>query len=234
MATYGWIALELLIGFGVLFTMTKLLGKTHLSQLTPFDFISALLMGELLGNAVYDQEVHIWQILFAAVIWGGLIYSTAWITQKVTKTRKFLEGEPSILIRNGVLQYHAFKANSIDINELQSLVRQKGFFSLQEVAYAILETNGTVSVIPHSDHDIPRRSEWNLPEVPPRLPLTLILDGQVLTENLKKANLSKQWLRKELAKQNISNFSEVFYAEWLEGGKLYVSKYDERQTASKA
>lgn len=234
MANYGWIAVELLIGFTVLFTMTKVLGKAHLSQITPFDFISAVMMGELLGNAIYDKEVHIGQVIFAAVVWGGLIYGNAWITQKVTKTRKMLEGEPSILIRNGKLQYHAFRKNNIDINELQSMVRQKGYFSLREVAYAILETNGTISVLPHSANDIPRRSEWNLPEVPPRLPVTLIIDGKVMYQNLEKAGLTEHWLKKELAKQNISQFSEVLYADWVEGGKLFVSPYASHETASKA
>jgi len=226
MAVYGSIALELFIGFVALFLIVKLLGKAHLSQLTPFDFISAVITGELLGNALYDKEVHLGQVIFAAALWGLLIYGTAWITQKSNSARKMLEGEPSIIIRQGKIQYNTMKQNNIDLNELQGLVRQKGYFSLQEVEYAILETNGSLSVMPKSANDIPRRSEWKLPDVPVNLPVTIILDGEVMYDKLAEAKLTEHWLQQKLAEHNISDYKDVFYAEWLEGGQFYVATYD--------
>lgn len=223
LALYGTIALELFLGFIALFIIMKALGKAHLSQLTPFDFISALIMGELLGNAIYDQEVHIGQVAFAAAFWGLLIYSNAWVTQKVKGLRKVLEGEPSIVIRNGKLQPDIMRTNHLDLNELQSLVRQQGYFALQEVEYAILETNGSVSVMPKSANDIPRRSEWKLPAVPQKLPVTLIMDGEIMYENLTQFQLTEHWLMQQLSDQGIADSKDVFYAEWLEGGSLYVS-----------
>lgn len=82
MNNYSSIAVELVIGLFVLFIITKALGKTQFSEITPFYFISALILGELLGNAVFDPEVNAFQIIFAATLWGFLIFIVDFITQK--------------------------------------------------------------------------------------------------------------------------------------------------------
>ncbi len=101
------------------------------------------------------------------------------ITQKLKGSRKFLEGEPNIVIHKGKLKYKMLKENKLDINQSQSLLRQKGRFSIQEVEYAILETNGMISVLPKADFDKPTRKDMNLPPKDVSLPATLILDGRL-------------------------------------------------------
>ncbi len=128
MGDYLNVAIELVCGLFILFVILKFLGKTQFSQLTPFDFISALILGELVGNAVYDHEIKIKEIIYASLLWGLLIYLIELITQKLKGTRKFLEGEPNIVIHNGKLKYEMLKKNKLDINQLQSLLRQAGCF----------------------------------------------------------------------------------------------------------
>lgn len=132
-------AVELLIGFVALLIMTKLLGKTTLSQITPFDFISALILGELVGNAIYDKEVKLGSILFAIALWGGMIFLIELCTQKLRGTREFLEGKPSIIIRNGHLDRQELKKNKLDINQLQHLLRRDKVFSIREVPMQYLK-----------------------------------------------------------------------------------------------
>ncbi|XEC95202.1 DUF421 domain-containing protein [Paenibacillus tarimensis] len=225
MNIYVAITVELLIGFCGLFFLTKVLGKTHFSQITPFDFISALILGELLGNAVYDRETEIWQVLFATTLWGTLIFGISLMTQKFYGVRKLFEGEPSILIRQGQIKYKAMKKNKIDLSELQSLIRQKGFFSIREVEYAILEPNGEISVMPKQGYDTPKRSDLQLPEKTTRLPIAVILDGKVVYDNLQKAGLDEQWLMQELAAQDIPGVKQILFAEWIEQQPLYIVKY---------
>src|SRR3954467_8350942 len=81
------ILVELVSGLIFLFAVTKVLGKTQFSQVTPFDFISALMLGELVGNAVYDDKISIWEIAFATFVWGVLIYILEMLTQKFKGTR---------------------------------------------------------------------------------------------------------------------------------------------------
>ncbi|WP_241840658.1 YetF domain-containing protein [Fictibacillus sp. S7] len=224
MMNLGTITTEMVVGFFALFFLTKILGKTQLSQLTPFDFISALILGELVGNAMYDPDVHIWMILFAISVWGILMYSLEILTQKSMKFRKILEGTPSIVIRKGTMDRKQMKKNKIDINQLQNLIRQKGYFSIREIDYAILETNGSISVLPKSDNQPVTRQDLKLSQEETTLPVTLIMDGTILTDNLPTAGVNEEWLLKQLKQQNIHSAKEVFYAEWKKDEGLFVMK----------
>lgn len=225
---YLSIALELTSGFVFLFIMTKMQGKTQFSQITPFDFISAIILGELVGNAIYDHEVKVGEIAFAVALWGILVYVTEMITQKFLGSRKLLEGEPNIVVRRGKIKYDALKKAKLDINQLQSLIRQQGYFSLREVEYAIIETNGMISVLPKADFDTPKNSDMKIKADDPSLPVNMIIDGEVVQANLKEAGLDEQWLKRELEKQKIHHFEDVLFAEWKENEPLFVLEYDKK------
>lgn len=222
--TYVTISLELAVGFLALFTFTKIMGKSHFSQLTPFDFISVIILGELLGNAVYDDEVSIWQVLFATTLWAMLIYSFMFITQKVKKIRKTLEGEPSILIHRGKMEYTVMKKNRLDINQLQSMVRQQGYLSISEVEHAFLETNGALSVFPKPEYGTPTKKDLQLKLESPPIPVTLIIDGELVDDNLKEAGVDRSWLDIQLHKENIQSYTDVLFAEMQNKQELYVQK----------
>ncbi|PPA69178.1 DUF421 domain-containing protein [Jeotgalibacillus proteolyticus] len=226
MSQYLSIAVELTAGLVILFIVTKAQGKTQFSQITPFDFISALILGELLGNAVYDREVNLFHILFAVIVWGVIIYTVELLTQKFAKARKFLEGEPNIAILKGHIKYEALKKAKLDINQLQCLIRQQGYFSIQEVEYAIIETNGLVSVLPKSAFETPKKADFNMSSEQPELPINIILDGEVIYHNLEENGIEEEWLKKQLSKQNISRYKDVLFAEWVPNKSLYVMGYE--------
>ncbi|MFN2747419.1 MULTISPECIES: DUF421 domain-containing protein [Bacillus] len=223
---YLHLTIELLIGFAALFLMTKILGKTQFAQITPFDFISALILGEMVGNAIFDEDVTIWKILFAIIVWGILIYSIEILSQKVQGIRGFLEGRPSLVINKGKIDYNTLKKNKLDLNQLQTLAREKGCFSLNEVDYAILETDGTLSVLPKHQYGTPTNQDLNIPNKQVQLPFPLILDGQLEKDNLHEAGFDELWLQNQLLSQNIKQYTEVLYAEWRgDEGQLYITKY---------
>lgn len=220
----GQTAIELFVGFIALFIITKVLGKTQITQITAFDFISALILGELVGNAIYDNNVGLGQILFAVFFWGILIYTMEIVTQKFKKTRKVLEGEPSIVIKNGKVQREQLKKNMLDVNQLQQLLRKKDVFSVSDVEFAILETDGSVSVLEKSKSQTPTKKDLNIPGKPVKLPVTLINDGEIIWDNLKSSGVDEIWLMNQVKSQGINKIEDVFYAEWKEGESLYVIK----------
>ncbi|MEC0494923.1 DUF421 domain-containing protein [Bacillus glycinifermentans] len=223
---YLQLAVELIIGFAALFIMTKILGKTQFAQITPFDFISALILGEMVGNAIFDEDVTISKVLFAILVWGILIYSIEILSQKAQSMRGFLEGKPNIIIDKGKINYSALKKNKLDLNQVQTLAREKGCFSLHEIEYAILETDGSISVLRKHKYETPTKSELNIPYQPVQLPIAFILDGQLKEENLKEAGFDKSWLKQQLSSRNIQNYSDVLYAEWRgDEEKLYITQY---------
>ncbi len=216
------LTIELILGFFALLVITKILGKTQINQVTPFDFISSLVLGELLGNAIYDKDVDIVVILYTVFLWTFLIYIIEIVTQKFRKTREFFEGEPSILIKNGQIDFQELKKEKLDINELMSLLRGRDVFSVREVQYAILEPNGSLSILKKSKYDIPTKGDLNLAYRPAYLPVALILDREIMQYNLKSCGFDEEWLIKELKLNGVNSVEEVFFAEWKHDEGLHV------------
>ncbi|MRH43412.1 DUF421 domain-containing protein [Aquibacillus halophilus] len=221
----GSIFVDTLFGFIALFVIVKVVGKTQISQLTAFDFIAALIFGELVGNGIYDDKVGFKEIAFAVFLWGLLLFITEQLTQRFKKTRALLEGQPAIIIHKGQLSREAMKKNKLDINQLLHLLRNKGAFSVREVDYAILETDGSISVLKKTLDQSPKRKDLNLMAEDVMLPMILVNDGELIWDNLREANLDENWLEAELKMQNITSYKDVLYAEYKKGEALFVQKY---------
>ncbi|MRG87102.1 DUF421 domain-containing protein [Salinibacillus xinjiangensis] len=219
------LTIDSLVGFFALFVLTKILGKSQITQITAFDFIAALVLGELVGNALFDDKAGVLAIIYAVFLWGFLIYGTEFITQKIASSRELLEGKPSIVIRNGKLQRDAMKKAKLDLNQLQHLLRSKDTFSIQEVEFAVFETDGTISVLKKSLKQGPTREDLNAKPERVVLPYSVIIDGEIVLDNLQEAQLTEDWLRNELKKQEVNDPTQIFYAEWDEVGGLYVQPY---------
>jgi uncharacterized membrane protein YcaP (DUF421 family) len=216
---------DLLGGYFFLFIIVKILGKTQISQITPFDFISALVLGEFVGSAVFDPKINLIKILFGITVWGILIYLTELTTQKSLKLRLFLEGKPSFIIHEGKLDWKELKKNHLDINQLQQLLRSKEVFSLRDVEYAILEPNGSISILRKQEADKPTYRDLKLNTIKRMVPLTIISDGEVITEHLKESGMDYQALVKLLNERNISSVKDVAYAEWESDKDLFLQVY---------
>ncbi|MFD1852102.1 DUF421 domain-containing protein [Oceanobacillus bengalensis] len=228
MQNYITMFFELLFGFFALLAVTKILGKTQMSQITPFDFISALILGELVGNALFDPNAGILEIGFVVSVWTAIMYISEAITQKFKGSRAFIEGSPAIVIFRGKLIRDTMKKNKLDLDQLQHLLRAKDVFSLKEVEFAILESDGTMSVLKKSDYQTPSRKDMKLAPQEVILPTTLISDGEILYDNLREKNLTEDWLNKQLHEQGYSNVEDVFYAEYAKGEDLLIMPFINR------
>lgn len=216
---------ETLFGVLALFILTKILGKTQISQLTAFDFIAAVVLGELVGNALFDKEAGILEIGYVILLWGIILYAIEMIAQKFKGSRFILEGKPSLVIHEGNIIYEEMRKNRIDINELQQMLRMKDVFALQEVEYAVLETNGELSVLKKAEYQSPTKKDLNVVPTKSHIAITVITDGEMIKDNLKEAGISEQLLLEELNNQNFTDVKDVFYAEFLNGKKLFVLPY---------
>ncbi|MBO8156303.1 MAG: DUF421 domain-containing protein [Bacillaceae bacterium] len=216
---------DTLVGFAALFTLTKVLGKSQITQITAFDFIAALVLGELVGNALFDEQAGVPEILYVVFLWGVLLYVTEMITQKFKGSRALLEGRPALIIHKGKIQKDVMAKSKLDMNQLLHLLRKKDVFSVRDVEYAIFETDGSVSVLLNTLKQQATRQDVNaLPETV-ELPFSMIIDGEIIYDNLAEAKLTEQWLMEEVQKQGISRVEEVMYAEWSKSQGLYVQSY---------
>ncbi|WP_408008780.1 DUF421 domain-containing protein [Pseudalkalibacillus sp. A8] len=223
------ISSKLVLGFFLLFLLVRIIGKKLIDQFTPFHFISAIVLSELLGNAVYQKTIPITHIPFTILIWGGLLFSVEYLSQKSLLLRSSFEGKPSMVIRNGQIDFEQLKKSRMNINQLQSLLRQSETFSIREVAFAFIESNGSISVLKKSPYQKTTLQDFNMPPHHVYLPITLIRDGELIKANLKEINKDDQWLRNQLLPIGISRIEDVLFAEWLENDGLFVVPHNPHQ-----
>src|SRR5690606_16739271 len=153
---------------------------------------------ELLGNSIYQREVTITEIIFAIVVWGCLLFIIEYIFQKSLTIRQKLEGNPAILIRNGQIDFEQLKKSKLNLNQLQSLHRQSETFSIREVAFAILERNGSVSTLKRSAYQKTTLEDLNIRNQTVYLPVTIIRDGKLIKESLRELDKDEVWLYRQL------------------------------------
>lgn len=210
------LTIELIVGFIILLIGIKIIGKRQVAQITPFDFISAIVLGELLGNAIYDKDITIFHVIYAIAIWTILLYLIEKLTQKSIIIRKAIQGTPVFVIYEGNIEYEVLMKEGLDINELSLLLRQKNVFSVKEIEYAILETNGEISIIKKAEF----QDNYN------SLHLTLIFEGKIYNNNLKFTKHNKQWLLDKLHQYNINDINDVLFAEWsIIDDDLYIQMF---------
>lgn len=220
------LTIELIVGFIMLFIIVKLVGKKIIKQISPFTFIAAIVLGELLGNALYDEKASVFTIIYTMLLWGVLLFSVEYIGQKLLAFRGVIEGKPSALIKNGVIDRKELKRNRININQLQSLLRQSETFSIREVAYCYLEANGAISILKKAKYQKLTQEDIQLPSNAVHVPVTVIRDGKVLWDELNDLQFDEKWLKSQLQMYGIKEYKHVFLAEWLENDGLFVQTMD--------
>ncbi|MBZ5750022.1 DUF421 domain-containing protein [Metabacillus rhizolycopersici] len=220
-----YLTIELIIGFFLLFIIVKFVGKKIINQITPFTFIAAIVLGELLGNALYDHQIGVLYIIYSMALWSILLFIVEYLGQKSLLFRGIFEGKPAALIKNGVVDREELRKNRMNINQLQSLLRQSETFSIREVAFCYLEANGSISILKKSQYQKTTLEDFNLLDKPVYVPVTLIRDGEVLWDEIKDLRYDESWLKRQLLSQNVSDYKDVFIAEWLEGDGIFVQTY---------
>jgi uncharacterized membrane protein YcaP (DUF421 family) len=218
------ITYELVVGYLLLFIIVKIVGRKIITQVTPFTFITAIVMGEILGNALYDSQVGVSVIIYSMCLWGALLLVVEFIGQKSLCFRGMVEGKPAALIKDGVVDRDELKKNRMNLNQLQSLLRQSETFSIREVAYCYLEPNGSISVLKKAKYQKTTLEDFSLSGKPVHVPVTLIRDGKVLWDEVKDLGFNESWLKNQLLSQNVSDYKDVFLAEWLAGDGIFVQR----------
>ncbi|WP_050615155.1 DUF421 domain-containing protein [Bacillus testis] len=222
-ASLGLIAMKVCIGFASLYIILIMTGRTSLSQLTPFHFVFILMLDDFLGHIIYENNVSVIKFLYAIGLWTVLMLILRITAQKSIKIRFMLQGKPAILIRNGIIDPEVVKKSKLDINQILSLLRQKSVFSVREVEFGILEPNGQISIAFKSKYQKPNMQDFHFTEKQVELPITLIMDGEIIMENLHETGHDEEWLLKELNTNGYKGLNNVFYADWKEDGGLYIS-----------
>lgn len=188
----------------------RLMGKRQIGQLQPFELVIAIMISELASLPMQDTRIPLINgiIPVATLLIIQIIVSI--IQLKSEKVQELLSGRPSILIENGQINIAELRNQRLNVNDLMEELRLGGYYDFEDIQYAILETSGQLSIIPNCDNEPPTRKDMNIKAQQDKLPITLIEDGNLKYDGLKRANKSINWLNSQLENNNIKSYKDVF------------------------
>ena len=199
------VILYLTITFGI-----RLLGKHQVSELEPAEFVLALIIADVASVPMQDYGIPLLAGIIPIITLLCISMILSVLSMKSLKLRALLTGVPSILIRDGKLDQRELRRTRMTLDEILEEMRLQGYTNLAGIRYAVLETNGQLSLLPYAEEKPPTAKDLNITVDDAGLPLILINDGRLISANLKRRGLSEAWLDKQLHKHNASNVSEVF------------------------
>ena len=197
--------------FFILFLVAKVIGHKQISQLDFFDYITGITIGSIAAELATELEEP-WKPLTAMVIYGGITLLLSIISYKFPRTRKYLNGTPTILMDHGKLYPENLKKAKLDLSEFMVMCRQQGYFDLTTIQTAVFEYNGTLTILPVSSQRPATPNDMDLEPEQELLFTELIMDGRILEDNLKRMGLDRTWLNKQLKQRHIHSPQEVFLA----------------------
>ncbi len=223
------LCLTTLGSFAALFLVTKFIGHKQIAELDFFDYITGITIGSIAAEMATELEQP-WKPLIAMVIYGGITLLLSVVSNKFPRTRKYLNGTPTILMDHGKLYRENMKKAKLDLSEFMVMCRQQGYFDLTSIQTAIFEYNGKLTILPVSSQRPATPNDMNLAPEQELLFTELIMDGRILEDNLKRMGLDLTWLDKQLKQHKIHSAQDVFLAVCDRNLKfvLYEKSHDEQ------
>ncbi len=212
-----------LVAFLLLLTVTRLVGRKAISQMTFFDFAVAITFGSLTANMAIGGNNSPLTAGIAIVTFGALAIITSVIVLKSRHFRKLVNSEPVIVIAKGELVKENMKKIRLTMEMLNTLLREKNAFNIIDVEYAILENDGKLSVLSKSNKQPVTPADKNIGKPYMGLTVELIIDGAPMYENMRMIGKDEQWIVNELHNMGIQSVKDVFFAAMDSSGKLYIS-----------
>lgn len=197
--------------FAVLFVSAKLIGHKQIAQLDFFDYITGITIGSIAAEMATELEEP-WKPMIAMVLYGGITLALSLISSRFPRSRKYLNGTPTILMDHGKLYYENLKKARLDLSEFLVLCRQQGYFDLTTIQTAIFEYNGKLTILPVTTQRPVTPQDLDLSPDQELIFTELIMDGRILEDNLHRMGLDRTWLDKQLKQRHISSAKEVFLA----------------------
>ena len=195
---YIAIALKLITGMIGILVFLRVAGKAQMAQITPLDTVSAFVIGALVGGVLYNPDMSMWHILFALAVWTAFNMFVR-VCMRSARLRHLIKGGSSYLVRDGYINFKAFKRNSLEMEQFRMLLRQKGIFSMFDVDDVLFEANGAVTVLP------PGRTAYSH---------LLVNNGEIVERTLLQCNKTREWVLRYIKSNGFKSPSELFCMEW--------------------
>ncbi|MBO4418451.1 MAG: DUF421 domain-containing protein [Oscillospiraceae bacterium] len=213
--------------YGLLILAVRLMGKRQVAEMEPAEFVVTMLLANLASVPMQDNGLPLFSGVAPILTVLGLELILAVLSMKLLPVRRLLNGVPTLLIRNGKIDQKALTVSRVSLDELQQKLREKDVFDHTQVAYAILETDGELTVMLSPKFQNATAKDVGVKHPPAGLFYNVISDGVILPENLRLAGFNKSWLRKELRGRKCGR-KEVFLLAVNSLGDIQFVKREKR------
>ncbi|OPY57793.1 MAG: hypothetical protein A4E55_01401 [Pelotomaculum sp. PtaU1.Bin035] len=201
----------------------RMMGKREIGQLSPFDFVVAIIIAELAAMPMEITDIPIWHSVLPLMILGLLEVVMSYATLFSRTIRGIVCGYPQVIIKNSRLQRDEMRKARYNLDDLLGQLREKGIVDVNDVEFAVLETSGRLSVILKSQHRPVTPADLGISTHYEGPPTVLVMDGSVICKNLKEINLDENWLYERLKEYGL-NPQKVLLATLGTDGRLFVNK----------
>ncbi len=192
-----------------LFVIAKIMGHKQMAQLDFFDYITGITIGSIAAELATELEEPE-KPLIAMAIYGAVALGLTILAHKFPKTRKYINGTPTIIMNDGKIYRKNMKKAKLELSEFMVLCRQEGYFNLNDIKTAVFEYNGRITILPKSEKRPLTPQDVNLNVQETGICTEIIMDGRILHENLKRLGLDLAWLDKQLKKQKYHDAKEIY------------------------
>ena len=213
----------IIIYFTIVFAM-RIMGKRQIAQLQPYELVLALLIAEVTAKPMDTPGTPLSYGLVSAITLILLYFLIARLSIKSETVKKLFSSKPSIVVNKGVILREELSRLDYTLSDLIEQIRAKGFYDVCDIDYAILETNGKLSVFPITTKMPPTLSDLNLKPNHTNLAYSIIMDGKFQKDNLIKCGLSQDAVISALSHVGVADISRVFYASLHDNNKIFVQQ----------
>ncbi|NLJ87090.1 MAG: DUF421 domain-containing protein [Firmicutes bacterium] len=200
----------------------RIMGKRQIGQLQPFELVITIIIAELVVIPMQDKDVPLIEGLVPVFTLLLLQYGVSLLLMKSEGARAIVCGVPSVLVHDGRIVEKELRRLRYNLSDLLEQLRVKDLPNITDVEFAVLETNGDLSVIPKSQKRPLQPEDLKISTSYEGLPLSLIVDGKVKMGSLQKAQLNMEWLQNELQRHGVKRPTDVLYASLSTDGALFV------------
>ena len=204
----------------------RLMGKRQVGELEPSELVLSLIIADLASVPMQDFGIPLLAGVVPILALLAMTMILSVLTMRSVRFRALLCGRPSIIIRDGKVDQREMARNRLTVDELLEELRGQGYTDPSGVKYAILETNGQLSVLPFASQKPPTAQQLGLDAEPWELPLVVVSDGRLLEHNLTQLGRDRAWLDKRLEEGGCSDPRQVFLLLADRDGKVYLTRKD--------
>lgn len=221
------VAVRSIIAFLTLIIYTRVLGKQQMGNLTYFDYINGITIGSIAGTFATDLSSKAWIHFVALTIFTIITIIFQYITLKNRTISKLMDSDPTVVIQNGKILEQNLHKMRVKFDELTMMLRQKDVFDITTLDYAILEPDGSLSIVLKPENQPVTAKDMHMHPPKSKLMTELIIDGVLIKQNLKERNKDMNWLTEQLKKKNIT-IQDIAFAAILPNDKLYVDLFEDQ------